>query len=407
MRILLLNQTFPPDSTATAQHLADLALHLRDLGHHVVVISDGRDYERRDILYASRENWNGIAVHRLRTTAFGKSSFAGRFLDGVTYLVMAAGRMFGVPRPDLVVSFSSPPLLGLVGTMYARAVGARPVQWLMDLNIDAAIATGRLTEESLFTRLLLWALRFSLAHSEYVIVEDRYTAERAVRRGARPEAIVVIPPWPAHDPLPDESAARAAFRIAHRIGDEFVVMFSGNHAAVHPLDTLLHAARKLDGQGFLFLYIGSGERVRDVTEAVRRHALRDVRQLPLQPRERLAASLAAADLHVVVMGNQMNGLGHPSKFYGVLATGTPYVFIGPKASFAGDILCECPYGFAVEHGDVDGLVAVLRQARALGPQERQTYREANTAYLARRFGRGRSLAIFDGAVLGFQTPSAS
>jgi colanic acid biosynthesis glycosyl transferase WcaI len=277
----------------------------------------------------------------------------------------------------------------------------------MDLNIDAAIATGRLAERSAFTRLLLWGFRLSLARSDHVIVEDRLTAERAIRRGARPDTVAIIPPWPAHDPVLDDDTGRAAFRAEHALGTQFVVMFSGNHAAVHPLDTLLEAARRLDGEGFLFLFVGGGDRVQDVTDAIHRHRLRDVRQLPLQPRERLGDSLAAADLHVIVMGDAMNGLGHPSKMYGVLATGTPYVFIGPKASFAGDILAECPCGFSVEHGDADGLVAVLRKARTLTSEERRIYRQENRAYLARRFGRERSMAIFDEVVLGIHSTSPS
>ena len=378
MRILLLNQTFPPDSTATAQHLADIARHLRDLGHSVTVIADRRGYEQRDILYPSREDREGIEVRRVPSTSLGKRSFAGRFLDGLSFLGCLAWELVRLRRPpDMVISFTSPPLLGLLGLLYARHVNAAAVHWLMDLNIDAAIATGRLTEKSATARLLLSLFRLSLVGSRQVIVEDRFTAERAIRRGARPKTVVVIPPWPAHAPSSTDDRERAAFRAEHRLDGKFVVMFSGNHAAVHPLDTLLEAARRLDGDGFLFLFIGGGDRVRDVSEAIRRNGLRDVRQLPLQPRDRLAGSLAAADLHVVVMGDAMNGLGQPSKLAGVLAVGTPYVFIGPKRSFAEDILAECPFGFLVEHGDADGLVEIIRKVRSLSAVEILTYQKAN------------------------------
>ncbi len=407
MRILLLNQSFAPDTTATAQHLADLARHLHSAGHQVIVLADRRSYESRAAVYPAREPWHDIDVRRIATTRFGKHSFAGRLVDGVSFLVMLSGKLFFVPRPDIVVSFTSPPLLGLLGAIYARVVAARPVHWLMDLNIDAAIVTGRLAKTSLFTRLLLRAFRWSLSLSELVIVEDRLTMERAELRGARRESVVVIPPWPAHEPSPVDDAVRSAFRSEHGVEDAFVVMFSGNHAAVHPLDTLLEAIQRLDGEGFVFLFVGAGDRVRDVTAAIHRNGLRNVKQLPLQPRDRLSGTLQAADVHLVVMGNEMNGLGHPSKMYGVLATGKPYIFIGPKNSFASDILAECPFGFAVEHGDVEGLVSALRSARDLSPSQREIYREANIAYVARRFGRERSLAIFDEAVFGAQTTAAS
>ncbi len=218
-----------------------------------------------------------------------------------------------------------------------------------------------------------------LSQSDVVIVEDRMTMERAILRGAHRESVFIIPPWPAHDISSVDDAACSAFRSELGLGDACVVMFSGSHAAVHPLDTLLAAIQRLDGEGFHFLFIGAGDRVRDVSTAVHRYGLRNVTQLPLQPRESLSVTLQAADVHLVVMGNEMNGLGHPSKMYGVLATGKPYVFIGPKQSFAGDILAECPYGFAVEHGDVEGLISALRTARDLSPAQRGTFREANIA----------------------------
>jgi colanic acid biosynthesis glycosyl transferase WcaI len=407
MRILLLNQSFHPDITATAQHLVDIALHLREDGHEVVVIADRRAYEDRGLIYPIHEIWNGLEVRRVRTTSHGKRHFSGRIIDGISFIGGTIWRLLGCPRPDIVVSFTSPPLLGLLGVLYARIVGARSIHWLMDLNIDAAIALGRFKENSSVARILLRAFRYSLYLSSAVIVEDRFTAARAILRGARPETISIIPPWPAHEYSPTDEDSAAAFRAEYGIGNEFVVMFSGSHVTVHPLDTLLAAARQLDGQGFLFMFIGGGKRVRDVTEAVRQHKLKDIRQLPLQPRERISGSLTAAGLHVVVMGNEMNGLGHPSKMYGVLATGKPYVFIGPRESFAGDILAECPCGFAVEHGDVEGLVTAIRRARKLTPDEREMYRQANTAYLARRFGKARSLATFDRVIHASRIDPAS
>ena len=180
MRILLLNQGFPPDSTATAQHLGDVALHLRDLGHQVMVIADRHEYERGAAVYPPRANWYGVDVWRVATTAFGKRSRAGRLLDGISFLVMVAVRLLFLPRPDLVVSLTSPPLLGFVAAIYARARRVHFTHWLMDLNIDAAIALGQIGERSLLGRVLLWGFRYSLSQSDRVVVEDRFTGERAI-----------------------------------------------------------------------------------------------------------------------------------------------------------------------------------------------------------------------------------
>src|SRR3954471_16067047 len=102
MRILLLNQSFAPDSTATAQHLADLARHLQSLGHQVSVTADRRSYENRAFAYPAREQWREIDVRRVATTGFGKRRFAGRLVDGLSFLAMLAVKLVVVPRPDVV-----------------------------------------------------------------------------------------------------------------------------------------------------------------------------------------------------------------------------------------------------------------------------------------------------------------
>ena len=74
---------------------------------------------------------------------------------------------------------------------------------------------------------------------------------------------------------------------------------------------------------------------------------------------RLKYSLAAADVHVVTLGNLMAGIVHPCKVYGAMAAGRPVLFFGPAESHVADLLGE-EIGWQVEHGDVDGAVRVLR-----------------------------------------------
>ena len=58
--------------------------------------------------------------------------------------------------------------------------------------------------------------------------------------------------------------------------------------------------------------------------------LRNVLCLPYQPIEKLSGSLSAADLHVVVMGDQYVGIVHPCKIYNVLAVGNHSYTSGPS-----------------------------------------------------------------------------
>ena len=386
MKILLLNQTFHPDAMATSQQVTDLALFLTERGHRVSVVTDRCDYEHRRTVFPSRESYRGIDVHRVSATMFGKASLVRRVVDSLSFELLALLRVFRLPRQDVVISFTSPPLVGVIGALYSLVTGARSVQWLMDVNPDAAIAVGYIGPRSLIARALLKIFALTLKTASHVVVLDRWMVERVALRGASRRKIAVVPPWPAHEPTPpkhEHLREENLFRKANGLNRRFVVMYSGNHSIVHPLDTLLGAAVKLkDSDDVAFVFVGGGSRVKDVTACVREHGLRNVWQLPLQPREMLGESLSCADLHVVVMGEAVSGLVHTSKLYGILATGIPYVFIGPRESHIADLLADCPFGYQVEHGQVDGLVDAFRWAQGLTSEERRTYEHENFNYLA-------------------------
>jgi hypothetical protein len=149
---------------------------------------------------------------------------------------------------------------------------------------------------------------------------------------------------------------------------------------------LLQAALLLkDRPGIRFVFFGGGIRVSDVANFVKQHALKNVVQLPFQPRERLPTLLDLAGLHVVVQGDAVSGLVHPSKIYGVLASGKPYISIAPFSSILADILDRCPHGHRVEHGDAAGLVRAIEQAKALTEEQLNTIARENFAFVRKHF----------------------
>ena len=78
--------------------------------------------------------------------------------------------------------------------------------------------------------------------------------------------LYVVPVWPVMESEYCGERISNPFRIKHEFKDKIVVMYSGNHSVVHPLDTLLEAANELsENDKFLFVFIGEGVRKREVT----------------------------------------------------------------------------------------------------------------------------------------------
>jgi hypothetical protein len=165
-------------------------------------------------------------------------------------------------------------------------------------------------------------------------------------------------------------------------------MYSGNHAYVHKLDTLLDAAKTLQNDDrFLFVFVGGGVRKKDVTDFQQKNNLNNIVQLPYQPRNYIHISLAASDFQVVVMGDGQVGYTHPNKIYGALFVGKPIIYIGPVQSHITDILDECSGNISVRHEDSTGIVAQLTNY-AKNIQELDKIGKKNKEYAHKNFDPG-------------------
>src|SRR5437868_6278552 len=114
MKVLLINQCFYPDVVSTAQHLTDLAVGLAELGHEVTVVCSSRGYDTPESRFAKREVWKGISIIRIPCSGLGKKAKWRRAIDFGSFLISCALRMIFLPRFDLVVGMTSPPLISFL-----------------------------------------------------------------------------------------------------------------------------------------------------------------------------------------------------------------------------------------------------------------------------------------------------
>ncbi|MGA2177865.1 MAG: glycosyltransferase family 4 protein [Verrucomicrobiota bacterium] len=351
---------------ATGQYLSELASELVKRGHSVTVVTGRQAYDNRQVTFPPRESWSGVEIYRVYSTGYRKKTKWRRAMDFGTFILSCCARLAMLPRHDVVVALTTPPLISFIGAWRAKLWRARFCYWVMDFNPDEAIAAGWLRADSALARVLERMSRFSLRQADSIVALDRFMRDRIVAKGIAPEKITVIPPWSHDDEVRFDPSGRARFRKAHGLEGKFVVMYSGNHSPVHPLDTLLKAAENMRGNpDIVFCFVGGGsefERVKQWAKDGKGNAL----CLPYQPLNQLAASLSAGDLHVVVMGEAMLGLVHPCKIYNILSVGAPVIYIGPTPSHVTEILNrlgdEYP-SIRVTHGEGEILADQIQNLR--------------------------------------------
>ena len=351
--------------------LTGLGEELARQGHEVRVICGRRKYDEPAVLFSKSEERHGVQITRIWNSALGKGAKWKRAVDFATWLASAELALLREPKPDVVVTLTTPPLLSVLGARYAKRVGARLVPWMMDLNPDEAVAAGWLRQGSLMERFLRKALEKSFQQSAAIIALDRFMADRIAAKGVDRRKIHVVAPW-AHDKevKPDPEGSKE-FRRQHGLEDSFVVMYSGNHAPIHPLGCVLDAAIKLkDEDEVKFVFVGGGTGWEEIRKIKEKEKLTNVVCLPYQPLNKVGASLGAADLHVVAMGEAFVGLVHPCKVYNLLSLGLSWVGLGPKECHLTDLLKEVgrDSGCEVVGGSDAAALARLIQDRTARPK---------------------------------------
>ncbi|MDX1434803.1 MAG: glycosyltransferase family 4 protein [Gammaproteobacteria bacterium] len=399
MRVLFVNRFFHPDHSATSQLLTDLVTELRGAGVAVAVVTGRQRIDDARARLAAREDFAGAEVHRVWSSRRGRGSVAARALDYLTFHVAAGLRLAMLCRAgDVVVAKTDPPLISVTAAVVARLRRARLVNWLHDLFPEVAVglgmAPGRGRIIALLTRLRDWSL--GVAHTNVAIGEGM--AARLAALGATSARVRVIHNWCDGAEVRPRALAHHPLRKAWGLEGRFVVAYSGNMGYAHEFDTLLDAAARLaDDARVVFVLIGDGVRRGDIERRVAERGLGNVVFKPYQPRARLGDSLTAADVHVVSLRPQMEGLMVPSKFYGIAAAGRGVLHVGDRGGELARLVETARCGVAVAAGDGAALAACIRDL-AGDPERVHALGEAARALFERRFDRSLAMSAWRAAL---------
>jgi glycosyltransferase involved in cell wall biosynthesis len=316
----------------------------------------------------SRENHAGIEILRAQGTRFAKARFIGRFSNYVSYFLSACYAGVRLSRPDIIVALTDPPIIGLAGYLAARRFGVPFVMYYQDIFPEA----GRLLEDfhsNVVDRSLNKVNRF-LARSANRVIALGETMRRKLieEKGADRAKTIVLPLWAdCSDITPGPKMN--AFSEANGLADKFVVMHSGNIGLSQGLEALLGAAKRLRQLNDLeIVFVGDGVKRAALIEQAITWGLDNVRFLPFQPKEKLRESFSAADLFIVSLKRGLAGVIVPSKLYGILAAGRPYVAAVEQDCEIAAITKQNECGLVAEPENAEDLaekILVLYRDRAL------------------------------------------
>ncbi len=387
-RIVFVNRYFWPDESATSQMLTDLARGLAAGGRSVHIITSRQLIDDPGASLTSREFVAGIAVHRVWSSTFGRGNLAGRALDYASFYIASGWRLLRLlRRGDVAVAMTDPPLYSIVAWAATAMCGGTLVNWLQDLFPEVASQLHANPLPASLNALLRRVRNATLRAARVNVALGGRMRAYLLALPLATNRVCVIENWADERAIAPRLPTTSQLRAALDPTADFVVGYSGNFGRAHDFSTLVEAADLLrEDRGIVFLMIGAGAKLAALRLTILERGLESFRFLPLQPRADLADALAAADVHLVTLQPELEGLIVPSKFYGILAAGRPTLFVGDADGEIARAIAEHDCGIAVPMGRGELLAAAIRSLRtnrslcaAIGKRSRGAFEARYTA----------------------------
>lgn len=383
MNLTILCPHFAPDLAPTGEVMTSIAEGWVVEGHRLHIVTALPWYVR----HAIEPGWDGRLVRhedvpwgritRVHPFPTDKTNIPARALafGGFTVLSTAMAAV-GRTRPDAVLAMSPPLTLGLAGWLVAKARRAPFVFNIQDVFPDVAIEAGVLRgRRAIDAAYRLERLTYRRADAVTVLSDDLRDNVAAKLPADQAAKVHVIPNFidtGRIGPGDRENDYRREFGLTGKT----VVMYAGNLGFSQPVELLLDvAAAQQDDPSVVFVINGGGSAKAGLVE--RAKGLDNVRFVDLQPKERLAEVLAAADIHVVLLRSGLAKSSVPSKLYSILAAARPLVASVDPGTEVANTVADAGAGVSVPPGDAEALTKAIRrllehpnEARAMGASGR-------------------------------------
>jgi len=362
--LVVLCEYFYPDLGATGQLLTELVEDLTRGGRRIEVWTGHPSYADAKKVDPVTE-YRGSVIRRVWSPQFDKNRLKGWFLNNLCFMLSMAGKTRRFARSRRLLICTCPPLLPVIGAI-AKWFGDIKVTLLLhDIFPEIAVALGYIPSGGVLSRVLSRVMLWALLRADNIIVLGR-DMQRIIAAKLPEEMkgkVEIIENWADGELIRPVPKSASWLAKSEGLEQKFVVQYSGNIGRSHDLEMVIHAAKRLEKDDVVFLFIGDGAKRKSLEELAQSVSASNVRFLPYRAKSSLGDSLACTDVSLVTLAPGVEGLAVPSKLYGILASGRPVLAVVPSESEIALTVEEGKCGIVVRPGDLSGMVEAVRYLR--------------------------------------------
>ena len=388
MRVLVMNQYFPPDIASTGNIVEAICEGIAETGASVTAVVGQPSYTSSVVNAPATEQRGNLTIRRVPMgRRRGRGSIATRVLGYARFLGSAWLTTRGM-RFDVVVTFHNPPILGLLGAWLAHTRGVPFVYVVQDIHPDILARTRE-------PRLPAWLIsiwrrlsRVTLHRSSLTITLSGGMKAYLVRTyGLSEDVVTSIPLWAQPDLGHLQADAAATKHARERLGlsaitnGDLVVLYSGNMGVMHPIEILAGAAARVRSLPISFVFVGDGTKRRELERLSRQLSLDNIQFLPFQPIREFELLVQAADVCAVALQNGLEDLCLPSRTATFMSGGRPILAVMSERASQSREVVETGAGWSADSTEgvatiLERLVHARGQVSSAGSAARSAYRRS-------------------------------
>jgi len=396
MKILIFTNHFHPENF----RVNDVALHLKEKGHEVTVVTAIPDYPKGNFYegygYFSKriEKWKGITVIRSFIIPRGKGTPIRLTLN---YISMAISSIFNAlalaftRKYDAVfVHETSPIMIGIPAVLVKKIQRIPLYFWVLDLWPESLSAAGNINNPiiiGLFGRLSKWIYQ----NSKRILMSSRSFRDSILQKGDFAERLTYFPQW-GEDLYLEPTDRHAALPP---IPKGFRIMYAGNLGEAQNFENVLKVALRLRNADIQWLLVGDGRKRPWIEAFIEEHKLQNtVHLLGSHPSTEMPSFFNEADAMFFSLKNEpIFNLTVPAKLQAYMAFGKPiFAMIGGEAM---DIIRLSGCGFATLPDDIDNMADIIHEKSL---SDKDTLRQCGNegkAYYLEHFSKNQCMKHLD------------
>lgn len=362
MKILMLKDYFFPENCAGISLTEDLIEKFIERGHEVIVYTPTptrgvtKDLRKKYIKQKKEIKENGqLKIYRYSLF----KEYNNKFLRAIRYVLQNIIQILKAIKTeaDIVFLGSTPPTMGIVGSIIKKIKKIPFVYNVQDIFPDSLVSTNISKENSLLWKIGNIISNISYKNSDFIITISNDMKENLISKGVDSNKIYVVPNWVNTDKI-SHIDRKDNFLIDELNLDynNFYVVYAGNIGEAQNIEMIIRVAALLkEYKKIEFLIFGNGSKVNEIKESISINEISNVKLFSLRSKEEVSEVYSLGNISIISCKKGIGHSGVPSKTWNIIATQTPLIVCFDKEAELSQLILENDLGLVVEPNDDESL----------------------------------------------------